>query len=451
MCKLTVQDILQTFQNSSKILGYPINSIYRGESRLHKEPPYNGRVSSNLWRKCYFDNWNENFDINAIQSNILDEVKNHSGNFQLKSVVNFSTTDKTYDDINYLFELQHYGGKTNLIDFTRDYLVAIFFACDGYYDEDGRVISQVMEGIRNIIIIPDKPRHRVISQKSVFVMPHNGFIQPSESDITIIPSYLKKDLLDYLRKYHDISVETIYNDLHGFIRHQENHIDAYTSLYKGISLVNLANEEENSKKRIEIYTNAIEHLNKSITLKPNLANSYYNRSMAHLNMGNIDEASDDIHIAISLNTKNSNYFNLRGMIASEKGWYQDSINDYTIAISLDEQNFNAYMNRGKAYIKTGYDKNNETSIVAGIRDCERARELDPNFQGFNIYVGLACIIVGSFDIARSLLRIQMDQLIMDEYLKGYFMENYGSVSEFKEKCVAQLPEDILDFLEKLDG
>ena len=34
-------------------------------------------------------------------------------------------------DFEILTELQHYGGKTNLIDFTTDYLIALFFACDG--------------------------------------------------------------------------------------------------------------------------------------------------------------------------------------------------------------------------------------------------------------------------------------------------------------------------------
>ena len=43
-------------------------------------------------------------------------------------------------DIEILTELQHFGGKTNLIDFTEDYLIAIFFACDGSHEREGRVI-----------------------------------------------------------------------------------------------------------------------------------------------------------------------------------------------------------------------------------------------------------------------------------------------------------------------
>ena len=44
------------------------------------------------------------------------------------------------DEHEILSELQHFGGKTNLIDFTAEYLIALFFACDGAMEEDGRVI-----------------------------------------------------------------------------------------------------------------------------------------------------------------------------------------------------------------------------------------------------------------------------------------------------------------------
>ena len=45
-------------------------------------------------------------------------------------------------DFEILTEIQHYGGKTNLIDFTTDYFIALFFACDGHHDKKGRIILQ---------------------------------------------------------------------------------------------------------------------------------------------------------------------------------------------------------------------------------------------------------------------------------------------------------------------
>ena len=102
-------------------------------------------------------------------------------------------------DFEILTEIQHYGGKTNLIDFTTDYCIALFFACDGHYDKDGRVILQKAEKIKDMIKYPRNPRHRVVAQKSVFVCPPKGFIEPHEDDIVIIPANLKKFILQHLR------------------------------------------------------------------------------------------------------------------------------------------------------------------------------------------------------------------------------------------------------------
>ena len=93
--------------------------IYRGESKCYK------KVSSNLYREYETDIEAENFDIVTVQDEILKEAKEY--------------THKT-DEFEILTELQHHGGKTNLIDFTTDYLVALFFACDGNRDKPGRVI-----------------------------------------------------------------------------------------------------------------------------------------------------------------------------------------------------------------------------------------------------------------------------------------------------------------------
>ena len=133
-----------------------------------------------------------------------------------------------------LTEIQHYGGKTNLIDFTTDYFIAIYFACSGHPKEVGRVILlEKGEEIRNVLVRPRNPRHRVIVQKSVFVQPSKGYIEVPKNNIVSIPACLKQPLLEHLRKFHNISTETIYNDIHGFIRYQNIHQNAYVQLYMG--------------------------------------------------------------------------------------------------------------------------------------------------------------------------------------------------------------------------
>ena len=211
------------------------NYIYRGEPETHEGPPYYGKVSSNLWREYGLET--DGFDIETVQSEMLNDAKKHIGDlsqdFSVDTAtavnVNQSAINETID-FEILTEIQHYGGKTNLIDFTTDCFIALFFACDGHHNEPGRVILQKIGDIKEMVKPTRNPRHRVIAQKSVFVHPPNGFIEPHKDNIVIIPPNLKQGILQYLRKYHGISTEAIYNDLHGFIRHQDIHGGAYTGV-----------------------------------------------------------------------------------------------------------------------------------------------------------------------------------------------------------------------------
>ena len=138
---------------------------------------------------------------------------------------------RTSSDCELLVEMQHYGGKTNLIDFTTDCFVALFFACEQYASENGRIICEKKELLSPSIKEPPKPINRVVAQSSVFVRPPDGFIKPDDNDIINIPSEIKLPMLEYLQEIHDISTETIYNDIHGFIRYQKDYMESYVEFY----------------------------------------------------------------------------------------------------------------------------------------------------------------------------------------------------------------------------
>ena len=181
--------------------------IYRGEPENYE------KVSSSLYRQ-YRDIDVEHFNIEVVQKEILNKAKRYT---------------RETDEFEILAELQHHGGKTNLIDFTIDYRIALFFACNGSHNKDGRLILQRREAVRDQIRRPQNPANRVIAQKSVFVQPPKGFVEP-DAEINV-PKDLKQPVLNHLRKYHGISTETIYNDLHGFIKNQGIHQSAYTAFY----------------------------------------------------------------------------------------------------------------------------------------------------------------------------------------------------------------------------
>ena len=98
--------------------------------------------------------------------------------------------------------------------------------------ENGRFIFQKIELVKPYIKTPYTPINRVVAQKSVFVRHPAGFIQPNKDDVINIPAALKKAMREHLERSHGIVTETVYNDTHGFIRHQnllmklhiENHI-----------------------------------------------------------------------------------------------------------------------------------------------------------------------------------------------------------------------------------
>ena len=72
-----------------------------------------------------------------------------------------------------------------------------------------------------------------MAQKSIFVRPTKGYINPDK--VVTIEADLKEPILEYLRNAHSISTETIYNDLHGFIKNRDIHESAYSEFHRGMT------------------------------------------------------------------------------------------------------------------------------------------------------------------------------------------------------------------------
>ena len=265
--------------------------IYRGEPECFE------KVSSNLYRQYEKEIETEHFDIEVVQEEILNVVENY-----------VSGIDKGFE---LMTQLQHYGGKTNLIDFTTDYLRALFFACDGSHHKDGRIILlQKTEEIKEKYRVeePWNPQNRVIAQKSIFVRPPKGYIEPEQYDKIKIPKYLKIPMLNYLRKYHGISTKTIYNDLHGFITTQKIHQSAYTEFFKGLTYQNRGD----SDKAIGRYTETLER-------NPLQVEAYYNRGLAYYFKKQYDRAIKDFTNAIELKPDYADAYNSRGVVYQING------------------------------------------------------------------------------------------------------------------------------------
>ena len=276
----------------------PDGYIYRGEAECHP------KVCSGLYRP-YLGSEIENPDIMGSQNIILEKVRTY-----LPEI-----SDLGDDEI--LTQLQHYGCKTNLIDFTTDYLIALFFACGESEGGTGRVIllprkPQCTDNYR--VVPPLRTISRIESQKSILVESKTGFVQPA--CIVFIRRELKRPMLDYLERCHDISEERIYNDIHGFIKWRE------------------------------ILPHALERFKGNYDIAAKLEHSCHN-------------------------------YNLRAQSQFQEGHYSSAAATYTEVIKLSPEDPMAYRNRALA-LANSEDFNLDDVFKSVIEDYNKAIELNPN-------------------------------------------------------------------------
>ena len=310
--------------------------VYRGEPQKYK------KISSAFYRKYEDEIEAEAFKLQIAQEEMLKQVKEY--------------TDFT-DETDVLTELQHYGGKTNLIDFTTDYLIALFFACDGFFEKDGRVILLNRKSNKERIASPKKNlNNRVISQKSIFFQSPKGYLDEEDFAVIPIPGEMKQPVLQYLSTYHGITTHTIYNDIFGYIQNQEKHQNAYTKFYIGLTCQEKGEYEE-----------AIKHYDETIHINRQHAEAYHNRGAAKAMLGRCEEAIADYDQAIRINRQDAAAYKNRGADKGKLGRHEEAMADYTEAIRINPQDAAAYKNRGADKDKLGRHEEAIANYTEAIR------------------------------------------------------------------------------------
>ena len=328
-------------------------------------------------------------DVNALHLNIeslqkaeLEKAKKHS---------------KETDELEILTEIQHYGGKTNLIDFTTDYYIALFFACNGSPTKDGRIILQDKDGIvKDWIKEPRnaEPESRIKIQKSIFVRPSNGFIEPDI--VIVIPKDLKRSLLNYIEKEFGVSAEKIYGDIHGFIGGQASRLDTYKEVRKGITAQQDGDEADNLKEKNKNYQGSVKHFTKAIQQNPEAAEAYSGRGLAYLSIRALDKALADFSRAIELNQRSAEAYNGRSAVYRAKDDFDNAIVDANKAIRLEPNDPQAYHGRGLAHLyKSDFDN--------AIADFRQAIALGLKAPELYNVLGSVYFSKGDFDNAIAML------------------------------------------------
>ncbi|RKU12989.1 hypothetical protein C6503_16465 [Candidatus Poribacteria bacterium] len=424
--------------------------IFRGESQHYEKVP------SNLYRKLEKTGLLE-LDVETVQKEELRDAKK------------YGYTQKT-DDFEILTEIQHFGGKTNLLDFTTDYRIALFFACNSFPFTDGRVILQDRNrAIKDWIIEPcdPDPKSRVRVQKSVFVRPPEGFIEPHGDDIVTIPTNLKQPMLNHLREDHCISAETIYPDLHGFVSSQDTRWDVYEEIGKGIDYLKSGKEAENLRKKskycqkaVQHFTNAIDNATQ-IQLAQAIVEAYTGRGCAYFaeyeldnSAANLENAIVDFSQAIELiqEVANANSsrsieliqrfaeaYNRRGGAYLSKGDSKNAIVDLNKAIELKPGFAEAYHNRGVAYFI-------KREFILAIRDYTEAVQLKSDDSVIYYDRGIAWLHLQEWEKAKVDLivarRMGFDIIFA-------FQDFYKNVGKYEQLIGAKLPSDIASLLTQM--
>ena len=324
------------------------NYIYRGEPKCYP------KICSTLYRHDYI----------AIKKLRLFSIK-FAQQLEIENVKTYLRSAEE-QDVKIASELQHYGGKSNLIDFTSDYNIALYFACaklhgkDGH-DEDGRIVllQRNQETIKKYKIKwAQYPPNRAQAQKSLFVQPKDGFICSTDKDVKIvcIPKEQKQWILIHLYKFQDISYETLFNDVYGYLKQNDLKTSKKGSIAQEWTsadwnrwlsyfnpVENLTGEEKQRRHEKKVrghiaeieyspynYTHyydlayyygkemrkddcAIETFSKAIMLKPYYPTAYINRAVSYARTNNLDRAIEDIFKVIQELPEDSHFYHLLGV------------------------------------------------------------------------------------------------------------------------------------------
>jgi tetratricopeptide (TPR) repeat protein/S1-C subfamily serine protease len=136
------------------------------------------------------------------------------------------------------------------------------------------------------------------------------------------------------------------------------------------------------------YTQAIKACNRAIKINPQPL-QYILRGEIHRNMGDTQEAIEDLNTALNLQPDNPFAYRQQGIAMSQEGNYQGALATLNKAISLQPDNAYAYVDRGVIYAQMGNE-------LAFLEDFNKALNLEPDSASIYSKRGLARYYIQDF-------------------------------------------------------
>ena len=368
-------------------------------------------------------------------------------------------------------QLQHYGASTCLIDFTRNPLVALWFAC-GQPKKEGKVVAIKSDDLDKYKIIqsthlhdfslgdllkkdhlwkwqPEKLNNRIVAQHSEFIF-GEPVIDAPDAEFAV-PIAAKDEIMQALKEY-NISEEHLLADFYGFAQ-----LNAHSRPYDYAPLAVKAAGEGDNQRAIHLYDiaikkekdnptllnnrgsvkaaannlqGAIADFNAAIKLNKKYAKAYSNRGDVKYELGKYKRAIDDYDKAIECNSRYADAYNNRGLVKDELGEYKCAIADYNKAIKYNSWYADAYNNRGITKVKLGKYKR-------AIADYNKAIECNPQDAAAYNNRGIARRILGDLSgaIADHSRAIEINPQDADAYnnrgiTKGQSDVLSGAIADF---------------------
>lgn len=327
------------------------------------------------------------------------------------------------DDLELLADLQHHGAATCLLDFTRNALVALWFAC-ARSDAPGKVFVVNTADVGaflevTVLDIRDKsiaeiltfstrgedkedaaedralrtsprpcnwywtPAHlneRITAQHSLFVFgqfPSDGI----ESWEVSIASDKKGEILQELAELHDIREESLFPDFVGFSQTQ-----GVDSPYPLLGVKGHLRDSVRATQRGQ-YLEAIQASNRAIEIQPDSPKAYLCRGLAYVGQENFGDAIKDIDKAIALKPDLVEAHLLRCAAHFNEGKHSQAVRDATRAIELGANFSELYLFRGSSHARLrDYDQ--------ALDDFTKGIEIGPDSAGLYFLRAATYLIKG---------------------------------------------------------
>jgi tetratricopeptide (TPR) repeat protein len=455
----SVEEYINAINEQSINLSDEAKLVFRGQSIYKLKNTENSLSDSIMFIKCGAARRIESNKPGIIATNdlIFDYILGLLKLSKMKKYDKHNVGELV--NLEVLADLQHFGAATNLIDFTKNALVALFFASNQFFNQDGAIFvmnigdKNLFEEAGNESKFNAKNEYddvqlykyftegkyfywepsflnmRIPAQHSIFIF---GVPEIKDDFISIIrvKGSEKQNIIKKLDDTYNINDVTLFNDLPGFS--WANRVDARISEDIFRSKYYQKVKEEYKKTYKSMLDDELTHFRVKDKIeeedKIRISNLEFEKGNIEFANKNYEKAITCYEKAIEFNSKNYYIFSKRGSSYARLKKYDFAIIDYTRAIELNPNNTILYLRRGFAY-------KDKCDYANAIKDYGNAIELNPEDSLPYILRGGVYMMMGDLENSlanyKKAMELDPNNTTVYNNLSDYYMKTGDMVNAEK--------------------